>query len=50
MLQKTVGGCIFKHDLYLVLIEVCNDNAYEQSESNHATQEHKDMDVDAMDL
>lgn len=35
---------------YLVLIEVCYDDANKQSESNHASQEHKDMDVDAVDL
>lgn len=35
---------------YLILIEVCNDNAYKQSESNHTTQKHKDVDVDAVDL
>lgn len=35
---------------YLVLIEVCNDNTHKQSESNHTSQKHKDMNVDAMDL
>lgn len=35
---------------YLVLVEVCDDDAYKQSESNHASQKHKNMDVDAMDL
>lgn len=37
-------------DSYLVLVEVCNNNADKQGESNHAPQKHKDMDVDAMDL
>lgn len=36
--------------LYLVLIEVCNDDSDEQSESNHASQEHEDVNVDAVDL
>jgi hypothetical protein len=35
---------------HLVLIEVCNDHTHKQSESNHTAQEHKDVDVDAMDL
>lgn len=36
--------------LHLVLIEVCNDDTHKQSESNHASQKHKDVDVDAVDL
>lgn len=35
---------------YLVLIKVCDNDAYKQSESDHATQKHEDVDVDAMDL
>ena len=35
---------------YLVLIEVRNDDSNEQSEPDHASQEHKDVDVDAVDL
>lgn len=35
---------------YLVLIKVCDNDTYKQSESDHATQKHKDVDVDAMDL
>lgn len=41
---------IFFNSLYLILIKVCNDNTNKQSESNHTSQEHKDVDVDAMDL
>ena len=37
-------------DCNLVLIEVSDDDAHEQRESDHTAQEHKDMDVDAMDL
>lgn len=37
-------------NIYLILIKVCNDNTDKQSESNHTTQKHKDVDVDAMDL
>lgn len=44
------GTCICMRWSYLVLVEVCNDNSYKQSESNHASQKHKHMDVDAMDL
>lgn len=36
--------------LYLVLIEICNDHADKQGEANHAPQEDKNVDVDAMDL
>lgn len=35
---------------YLVLVEICNDHADKQGEANHAPQEDKDVDVDAMDL
>lgn len=35
---------------YLVLIEVCDDHAHKQSESNHTAQEHKDVYVDTVDL
>lgn len=45
-----VRGCIYMCGSYLVLIEVCNDDAYKQSEPNHAAQKHKDVDVDAVDL
>lgn len=42
--------CTYTCGSYLVLIEVCDDDAYKQSESNHASQKHKDVDVDTMDL
>lgn len=35
---------------YLVLIKVCDNDTDKQSESDHAAQKHKHMDVDAMDL
>lgn len=37
-------------DSYLILIKVGNDHSNEQSESNHASQKHKDMNIDAMYL
>lgn len=35
---------------YLVLIKICNDHADKQGEANHAPQEDKNVDVDAVDL
>lgn len=53
-IRKKALNIILKHcyscNSYLVLVEVCNDDAHKQSESNHASQKNKDMDVDAMDL
>lgn len=43
-------GFLVLSTTHLVLIEVCDDHAHKQSESDHAAQEHKDMYVDAMDL
>lgn len=37
-------------DVYLVLIKVCNDDAYKKSEPNHATQKYENVYVDPMDL
>lgn len=34
----------------LIFIEICNDDSDKQSESNHATQKNKDVDVYTMDL
>lgn len=36
--------------LYLVLVKICNDHADKQGEANHAPQEDKNVDVDAVDL
>lgn len=35
---------------YLIFIKVGYDNSNKKSEPNHTAQEHKDVDVDAMNL
>lgn len=38
------------YDTHLVLIKVSDDHSNKQRQSNHAAQEHKDVDVDTVDL
>lgn len=45
--QPSTCPCYSSH---LVLVEIGDDHTDKQSEPNHATQEHKNVDVDAMNL
>lgn len=44
------SGSVQTEDSYLVFIEISNNDSNKKGQSNHTTQEYKNMNIDSMDL